>query len=78
MLFLVCQGTAGQEAEAGMEMSALVNYIQPTHFHSFELADSKSDIHLCRSRILLCGKLVQFVLFSEVHAIFHFIESICC
>ncbi len=24
-----------------MEMSALVNYIQPTHFHSFEIADSK-------------------------------------
>ena len=35
------QGTAGHEAEAGMEMSALVNYIQPVHFHSFEHAESK-------------------------------------
>ena len=35
------KGTAGQEAEAGMEMSALVNYIQPTHFHTFDVADSK-------------------------------------
>ncbi len=35
------QGTAGQEAEAGMEMSALVNYIQPARFHSFEYAESK-------------------------------------
>ena len=37
----VTQGTAGHEAEAGMEMSALVNYIQPVHFHSFEHAESK-------------------------------------
>ena len=36
------QGTAGHEAEAGMEMSALVNYIQPVHFHSFEHAESKT------------------------------------
>ena len=35
------QGTAGQEAEAGMEMSALVNYIQPARFHAFSDADSK-------------------------------------
>lgn len=35
------QGTAGQEAEAGAEMSALVNYLQPVHFHSFDNADSK-------------------------------------
>ncbi|XP_071832246.1 1-phosphatidylinositol 4,5-bisphosphate phosphodiesterase beta-3-like isoform X37 [Apostichopus japonicus] len=33
------QGTAGQEAEAGAEMSALVNYLQPVHFHSFDNAD---------------------------------------
>lgn len=40
-IFFLLQGTAGQEAEAGMEMSALVNYIQPTHFHTFEIADSE-------------------------------------
>ena len=28
------------EAVAGMEMSALVNYIQPVHFLSFEHAES--------------------------------------
>ena len=35
------QGTAGKEAEAAMEMSALVNYIQPIHFHSFESSESE-------------------------------------
>ncbi len=44
---LVSQGTAGQEAEAGMEMSALVNYVQPTHFHTFELADSRFKPRVC-------------------------------
>ena len=35
------QGTAGNEAEAGTEMSALVNYIQPARFHSFENSESR-------------------------------------
>ncbi|XP_052272582.1 1-phosphatidylinositol 4,5-bisphosphate phosphodiesterase beta-1-like isoform X3 [Dreissena polymorpha] len=35
------KGTAGSEAEAGSEMSALVNYVQPVHFHSFEVSDKK-------------------------------------
>uniref|UniRef100_A0A8C9TR82 Phosphoinositide phospholipase C n=1 Tax=Scleropages formosus TaxID=113540 RepID=A0A8C9TR82_SCLFO len=35
------EGTAGREAVATEEMSTLVNYIQPTKFHSFEV--SKSD-----------------------------------
>ena len=38
------QGTAGQEAEAGMEMSELVNYVQPVHFHSFDHAESKHQM----------------------------------
>ena len=25
-----------------MEMSALVNYVQPVHFHSFDVSESKS------------------------------------
>ena len=41
----ILQGTAGQEAEAGMEMSALVNYVQPVHFHSFEHAESKYRLY---------------------------------
>ncbi|KAG1700087.1 1-phosphatidylinositol 4,5-bisphosphate phosphodiesterase classes I and II [Nymphon striatum] len=36
------QGTAGKETEAGDEMSALVNYIQPVRFHSFEHADRRN------------------------------------
>lgn len=30
-----------KETEAGAEISALVNYIQPVHFNSFEYAESK-------------------------------------
>jgi len=41
MLPCMLQGTAGSEAEAGMEMSALVNYVQPVHFHSFDLSESE-------------------------------------
>ncbi len=37
------QGTAGSEAFATEEMSTLVNYIQPTKFHSFEISKSKFD-----------------------------------
>src|SRR5215211_4370938 len=35
------KGTAGKESEAGAELSALVNYVQPVHFYSFE--NSKSE-----------------------------------
>jgi hypothetical protein len=42
---VVCvQGTAGKEAEAALEMSALVNYIQPIHFHSFEASESQCTL----------------------------------
>lgn len=30
-----------KETEAGAEISALVNYVQPVHFSSFENAESK-------------------------------------
>jgi len=33
------KGTAGKETKAGAEISALVNYVQPVHFHSFERAE---------------------------------------
>ena len=36
------QGTASKESEAGAEMSALVIYVQPVRFHSFEYAESES------------------------------------
>jgi len=35
------KGTAGKESEAGAEISALVNYVQPVHFYSFEASRSK-------------------------------------
>uniref|UniRef100_T1J5Z0 1-phosphatidylinositol 4,5-bisphosphate phosphodiesterase n=1 Tax=Strigamia maritima TaxID=126957 RepID=T1J5Z0_STRMM len=36
------QGTASQESEAGAELSALVNYIQPVHFHGFEVSEKRN------------------------------------
>jgi len=39
------KGTAGKETEAGAEISALVNYVQPVHFHSFEHAESNGHSH---------------------------------
>ncbi|BFZ08025.1 hypothetical protein BsWGS_11064 [Bradybaena similaris] len=36
------KGTAGKEASAAMEMSLLVNYIQPVHFHSFDASEKRN------------------------------------
>ncbi|UYV82929.1 PLCB2 [Cordylochernes scorpioides] len=36
------EGTAAKESEAGAEMSALVNYIQPVRFHTFEHSEKRS------------------------------------
>ncbi|XP_037772909.1 1-phosphatidylinositol 4,5-bisphosphate phosphodiesterase classes I and II-like isoform X6 [Penaeus monodon] len=33
--------TANAEEEAGAEISALVNYVQPVHFHSFEVSEKR-------------------------------------
>ncbi|KAK7067475.1 hypothetical protein SK128_002734, partial [Halocaridina rubra] len=33
------RGTANAEEEAGAEISALVNYVQPVHFSSFEISE---------------------------------------
>lgn len=33
--------SSARESEAGAEISALVNYVQPVHFFSFELSKSK-------------------------------------
>lgn len=32
---------SAKETEAGAEISALVNYVQPVHFYSFESAESE-------------------------------------
>lgn len=34
------KASSAKETEAGAEISALVNYVQPVHFNSFELAES--------------------------------------
>lgn len=34
------KASATKETEAGAEISALVNYVQPVHFNSFESAES--------------------------------------
>ena len=41
------KGTAGKESEAGAELSALVNYVQPVHFYSFENSKSKFVTKAC-------------------------------
>ena len=53
------KGTAGKETEAGAEISALVNYVQPIHFHSFEHAERTSLVPLvaserCIQMLFLC------------------------
>lgn len=35
--------SSAKETEAGAEISALVNYVQPVHFNSFESAESKFE-----------------------------------
>lgn len=36
------RGTAGKESQAAAELSALVNYVQPIHFHSFTHAEKRN------------------------------------
>lgn len=41
----VAEKTAAKETEAGAEISALVNYVQPVHFNSFESAEKKNRMY---------------------------------
>lgn len=65
------RGTEGQEAEAGMEMSALVNYIQPARFHSFDYAEKRNRSYECTSFVetqataFLKAFPVEFVNFNK-------------
>lgn len=52
--------STAKETEAGAEISALVNYVQPVHFNSFESAESMSvedrsdlTLNLIRSTVVL-------------------------
>jgi len=54
------QSGSAEELEANLEMSSLVNYIQPARFHSFDYAESEqfeylsSIIFLIFTRATLC------------------------
>ncbi|KZC09772.1 PREDICTED: 1-phosphatidylinositol 4,5-bisphosphate phosphodiesterase classes I and II [Dufourea novaeangliae] len=39
------KATSAKETEAGAEISALVNYVQPVHFNSFESAEKKNRMY---------------------------------
>lgn len=47
---------AQKESEAGAEISALVNYVQPIHFSSFEASESKLRIVFIRNRFRRISK----------------------
>ncbi|XP_070577885.1 1-phosphatidylinositol 4,5-bisphosphate phosphodiesterase beta-1-like isoform X2 [Ptychodera flava] len=65
------KGTAGQEVEAGAEMSALVNYVTPVHFHAFETSEKKNRCYeissFVESTALLHvkGQPVEFVNYNK-------------
>ncbi|XP_076099356.1 1-phosphatidylinositol 4,5-bisphosphate phosphodiesterase classes I and II-like isoform X4 [Mytilus galloprovincialis] len=65
------KGTAGREAEAGLEMSELVNYIQPVHFHSFDMSEKKQKSYEISSFVetqatsLLKENPVEFVNYNK-------------
>lgn len=44
--------SAAKESEAGAEISALVNYVQPVHFSSFENSESKYPFPIGISRLV--------------------------
>ncbi|XP_052106026.1 1-phosphatidylinositol 4,5-bisphosphate phosphodiesterase classes I and II-like isoform X4 [Mytilus californianus] len=69
--YRVEKGTAGREAEAGLEMSELVNYIQPVHFHSFDTSEKKQKSYEISSFVetqatsLLKENPVEFVNYNK-------------
>lgn len=42
-----------KESEAGAEISALVNYVQPVHFTSFEVSESEENKNTLKSIIII-------------------------
>ncbi|XP_037070480.1 LOW QUALITY PROTEIN: 1-phosphatidylinositol 4,5-bisphosphate phosphodiesterase classes I and II-like [Pollicipes pollicipes] len=64
-------GTAGKESEAGAEISALVNYVQPGHFHSFAEAERRdrsyemSSLVETQATALLKAHPVEFVNYNK-------------
>nr|AUC64089.1 phospholipase C [Neogonodactylus oerstedii] len=64
-------GTASSEVEAGAEISALVNYVQPVHYHSFEISEKRNRSYEMSSFVethalnLLKESPVEFVNYNK-------------
>uniref|UniRef100_A0AAR2M0V7 Phosphoinositide phospholipase C n=1 Tax=Pygocentrus nattereri TaxID=42514 RepID=A0AAR2M0V7_PYGNA len=71
LLSCLYQGTAGQEVTAYEEMSALVNYIQPNKFITFENAKKKNKSYVISSFVetkgesLISKTAVEFVEYNK-------------
>ncbi|XP_072766140.1 1-phosphatidylinositol 4,5-bisphosphate phosphodiesterase classes I and II isoform X2 [Anoplolepis gracilipes] len=65
------KASAAKETEAGAEISALVNYVQPVHFNSFESAEKKNRTYEMSSfdekqaTTLLKEKPLEFVNYNK-------------
>ncbi|XP_046389160.1 1-phosphatidylinositol 4,5-bisphosphate phosphodiesterase classes I and II [Ischnura elegans] len=65
------KAVAAKESEAGAEISALVNYVQPVHFNSFESAEKKSRFYEMSSfdekqaTTLLKERPIEFVNYNK-------------
>lgn len=65
------KGTSGQEVEVGLELSSLVNYVQPARFHTFEFAEKRNRSYECTSFVetqataLLKSHPVDFVNYNK-------------
>ncbi|KAF2361492.1 Phospholipase C phosphatidylinositol-specific Y domain [Trinorchestia longiramus] len=63
--------TSSEEVEAGAEISELVNYIQPVHFHSFEVSEKRNRSYEMSSFVethalnLLKENPVEFVNYNK-------------
>ncbi|XP_057325242.1 1-phosphatidylinositol 4,5-bisphosphate phosphodiesterase classes I and II isoform X2 [Microplitis mediator] len=63
--------STAKETEAGAEISALVNYVQPVHFNSFEIAEKKNRMYEMSSfdekqaTTLLKERPVEFVNYNK-------------
>lgn len=71
-----------KESEAGAEISALVNYVQPVHFTSFEASESKFlHLNFCYNFIIFCeNKLISYCsvdVSATLEKEFVFLHSIC-
>lgn len=53
--------TSAKETEAGAEISALVNYVQPVHFNSFESAESNYHLFVTRYILYLITNILTLI-----------------